>query len=269
MAGITINIDPVITHLGSFSLRWYSLIIIVAVIAALYWSWREARRLGLNADAVTTLALWGIPGGIIGSRLVHVVDNWDYYSQNLGKIIGGEGQAIYGAVLGGALAAWIGSRVHRIPFAKFADVMAPGVIIAQAIGRLANIINGDATGKATDLPWAFTYTNANTYAPIGVSTHPSPVYEIIWDLIVLGIVLRLRGKLRPDGALFVFYLALYSVGRFFVTFTRVNIESSWFFGLVQAQIIALVVFLVAVPWLVLRAKWVKKETPATPETPAS
>ena len=260
MAGITINIDPVIFRVGNFSLRWYSLIIIMAVLAALYFSWREARRLGLKPDAVTNLALWGIPGGIIGSRLVHVIDQLDYYLANPGKIIGGEGQAIYGAILGGALAAWIGSKVHRIPFAKFADLFAPGLIIAQAIGRLANIVNGDAAGKPTGLPWAFTYTNPNTYAPWGVATHPSPVYEIIWDLIVLGIVLRLRGRLRPDGALFVFYLALYSVGRFFITFTRVNIRSEWFFGLVQAQIIALLVFLVAVPWLVLRAHWVKKET---------
>jgi phosphatidylglycerol:prolipoprotein diacylglycerol transferase len=259
MAGITINIDPVLFRVGNFSLRWYSLIIIVAVLAALYWSWREAKRLGLSSDAVTTLALWGVPGGIIGSRLVHVVDQLDYYIVNPAKIIGGEGQAIYGAILGGALAAWIGSRVHRIPFAKFVDVMAPGLIIAQAIGRLANIVNGDAAGKPTGLPWAFTYTNPNTYAPLGVATQPSPVYEIIWDLIVLGIVLRLRGKLRPDGALFIFYLALYSVGRFFVTFTRVNTPSEWFFGLVQAQIIALVVLLVAVPWLVVRARWVKRE----------
>jgi len=257
MAGITINIDPVIFRVGNFSLRWYSLIIIMAVLAALYFSWREARRLGLKPDAVTNLALWGIPGGIIGSRLVHVIDNLSYYLANPGKIIGGEGQAIYGAILGGALAAWIGSKVHRIPFRKFVDLFAPGLIIAQAIGRLANIVNGDATGKPTDLPWAFTYTNSDTYAPQGVPTHPSPVYEIIWDLIVLGIVLRLRGRLRPDGSLFVLYLALYSVGRFLITFTRVN--EPWRWGLVQAQIIALVILLVAVPWLVARARWVKKE----------
>jgi len=94
MAGITINIDPVILMVGNFSLRWYSLIIIVAVVAALYFSLREARRLGLRPDDVTNLALWGIPGGIIGSRLVHVIDQLDYYLANPGKIIGGEGQAI-------------------------------------------------------------------------------------------------------------------------------------------------------------------------------
>ena len=260
MAGITINIDPVIFRVGNFSLRWYSVIIIIAVLAALYFSWREARRRGFSTDAVTNLALWGIPGGIIGSRLVHVIDQLDYYLANPGKIFGGEGQAIYGAILGGALAAWIGSKVHRVSFAKFVDVLAPGLIIAQAIGRLANIVNGDAAGKPTDLPWAFTYTNPDTYAPIGVGTEPSPVYEIIWDMIVLGIVLRLRGRLRPDGSLFVFYLALYSVGRFFITFTRVNTPSDWFFGLVQAQLIALLILLVTVPWLVARAHWVKKET---------
>ncbi len=102
MAGIVINIDPVIFRVGGFSLRWYSSIIIIAVLAALYFSWREARRLGLKPDDVTNLALWGIPGGIIGSKLVHVIDQLDYYLANPAKIIGGEGQAIYGAILGGA-----------------------------------------------------------------------------------------------------------------------------------------------------------------------
>ncbi|MFH1483142.1 MAG: prolipoprotein diacylglyceryl transferase [Chloroflexota bacterium] len=256
MAGIVINIDPTIFRVGGFSLRWYSSIIIVAVLAALYFSWREAKRLGLKPDDVTNLALWGIPGGIIGSKLVHVIDQLSYYLENPGKIIGGEGQAIYGAILGGGLAVWIGSRVHRIPFRKFADVVAPGLLIAQAIGRLANIVNGDATGKPTDLPWAFTYTHPDTYAPQGVATHPSAVYEIIWDMIVLGIVLRLRGRLRPDGSLFILYLALYSVGRFFITFTRVN--KPWLFGLVQAQLIALLILLVTVPWLVARVQRVQK-----------
>ena len=247
---ITINIDPVLLQIGHFSLRWYSLIIIIAVLVALYWSWREARRLGLSTDAVSNLALWGIPGGIIGSRLVHVIDQLDYYLANPGKIIGGEGQAIYGAILGGALFAWIGSRVHRIPFARFADVMAPGLILAQAIGRVADMLTGDAPGAPTSLPWAFVYVDPSTMAPIGVPIHPSTLYELLWDLVVFAALLWLKPKLKPAGSLFAAYLALYSVGRFFITFTRDN--DPFLFGLYQAQVIALLVLAVTIAFLVAR-----------------
>jgi len=251
---ITINIDPVIFSLGPFSLHWYSLIIMTAAAAGLGWVWKAARKAGLSSETIFTMALWGIPGGIVGSRLVHVIDQLDYYLTHPGAIIGGEGQAIYGAVLGGTAAVWLGSRRSRLPFARLADLAAPGLLIAQAIGRVANIINGDAYGKATSLPWAFVYTHPNTYAPRGVPTHPTPVYEILWDMAVLAIVLKLRGRLRPEGSLFVLYLCLYSVGRFFLSFLRVN-RPFLVPVLNQAQVIALAVLAFSIPWLVLRARF--------------
>ncbi|MFQ5827027.1 MAG: prolipoprotein diacylglyceryl transferase, partial [Dehalococcoidia bacterium] len=220
---IHIDIDPVILRLGPFALRWYSLLVMAAVVVGVLLARREARRTGLAVDSLLTLALWGIPGGMVGSRLVHVIDQLDVYLANPGAIIGGEGQAIYGAILGGTLAAWIGSRVHGLPvFSRLADVAAPVFPLGHSIGRLANVVNGDAAGKATSVPWAFVYTNPNTYAPIGVPTHPSPVYEILWNLVVFAVLYRLKGRLKPDGSLFMVYLATYSFGRFFINFTRVN-----------------------------------------------
>lgn len=254
---ITINIDPIIFTIGPFSLHWYSLIIMSAAAAGLFWGWKAARRAGVSTDAILTVALWGIPGGIIGSRLVHVVDQLDYYLAHPGAIIGGEGQAIYGAVLGGAAAAWLASRRYRLPFAKIADLAAPGLLIAQAIGRVANIINGDAYGKPTSLPWAFVYTHPNTYAPRGVPTHPAPVYEILWDMIVLAIVLKLRGRLRPEGSLFLLYLALYSLGRFLLGFLREN-RPFLVPGLNQAQVIALGVLAFSIPWLIMRTRLIRE-----------
>jgi phosphatidylglycerol:prolipoprotein diacylglycerol transferase len=259
---ITINIDPVIVWLGPFALRWYSLLVMTAVVVGVLLARREARRRGgISMDSLLTLVLWGIPGGMVGSRLVHVIDQLDFYLANPGAIIGGEGQAIYGAILGGVLAAWIGSKVHRMPvFARLADAAAPAFPLGHSIGRLANVVNGDATGAATTVPWAFVYTNPNTYAPIGVPTHPSPVYEILWNLVVFAVLHRLKGRLRPDGALFMAYLAIYSFGRFFINFTRVN--DPFFLGLHQAQILALLVLLVAGFWLAFRIRWVSREPEA-------
>lgn len=251
---INIDIDPVILRLGPFALRWYSLLVMAAVVGGVLLARREAVRRGLSTDSLLTLVLWAIPGGIVGSRLVHVIDQADFYLANPGSIIGGEGQAIYGAILGGALAAWIGSKVHRLPiFPLLADVAAPGIPLAHSIGRLANVVNGDAAGAVTSVPWAFVYTNPNTYGPIGVPTHPSVVYEILWNMVVFAVLYRLKGRLRPDGYLFMAYLALYSLGRFFINFTRVN-DPFFIPGLQQAQVIALLVVVITVPLLVARAR---------------
>ncbi len=259
---INVDIDPVIVSLGFFSLRWYSLLVMAAVVTGVVMAWREVVRQGITVDTLLTLSLWAIPGGIIGSRLVHVIDQLSFYLAHPGSIIGGEGQAIYGAILGGALAAWIGAKVHRqINFARFMDAAAPGIPLAHSVGRLANVVNGDAAGQPTSVPWAFIYTNPNTYAPLGVATHPSPVYEIIWLLVVFAVIYRLRGRLKPDEALFVAYLGLYSFGRFFINFSRVN--DPFFFGLHQAQFLALVVFLAAGFWLAFKVRWAKKEPAAS------
>ena len=250
---ITIDIDPVIVHMGFFALRWYSLLVMAAVVTGVWLAHREARRRGLSVDSLLTLALWAIPGGIIGSRLVHVIDQADFYLANPRAVFGGEGQAIYGAILGGALAVWIGSKVHKLPiFPHMADVVAPGLPLAHSIGRLANVVNGDAAGAATSVPWAFVYTNPNTYGPIGVPTHPSVAYEILWNLVIVAVLHRFKGRLKPDGFLFILYLALYASGRFFINFSRIN--DPFFLGLHQAQVIALLVVVATVPLLAARAK---------------
>lgn len=249
---IEIGISPVIFRLGPFALRWYSVMIILGILVALWWGLRGAKGAGITRDNVYNALYWGVPGGIIGSRLLHVLDQLDYYLVNPGKIIGGEGQAIFGAVLGGALAAWIGSKVHKYPYGKLLDLAAPGVLLAQAMGRVGNIINGDAIGKETTLPWGVVYTNPDSYAPLGIVTHPVVVYEILWDLVVFAIVVKLRGKIKPDGTLFLSYLALYSTGRFFINFFRES--KAYFGGIHQAQLVALAVLIISVSLLVYRLR---------------
>lgn len=261
---VTIGMDPLIVHIGGFAIRWYSLMVMLAALVGVLWAWKATKKAGMSGDYAFTLAIWVIPGGIIGSRLTHVLDQIGYYAANPAAIFGGEGEAITGAVLGGALAGWIGSKVHKYPFGRLADLTVPGLILAQFIGRIGCTINGDAYGLPTSGPLAITYTHPNSFAPLGVPTLPSVWFEMAWDLAVFATLMVFRGRLKPDGALFMVYLAMYNFGRFFIDFTRSN--QPWLFGLHQAQVITLLVLIVVIPLLISRVRWARGlATPAAGE----
>lgn len=242
MSRITIALDPVLVQLGPFPLRWYSLMIALGIATAIGVSLREARRKGLHPDIISALTGWAVIGGIVGARALHVLDRFDDYRRNPAAAfnIAQGGLAIFGAVLGGAVATWLFARRHSLSFAVLADTLAPGLVLAQAIGRLGCVVNGDAWGVPTNLPWAFVYTNPNAFIPaslLGVPTHPYPLYDMALNLALFGLLWWLRTRLRPAGALFLIYLALYAVGRFGLTFIRQ--ERVWFWGLQEAQVLAL------------------------------
>ena len=254
---INIGIDPVAFSIGGMPVRWYSIMATAAVLVVVAWAAWAARKSKISTDIVYTAAIWAVIGGLVGARLVHVVDHWDVYKTNPGQIFGFEGLAIYGAILGASAAVWLASKVHRFSFAPFADMVTPGALLAQAVGRVGCTINGCCYGKTTTLPWGFVYSNPNSFAPIGVPTEPAVVYELLFDLALFAVVWKLRGKLRPDGSLFVFYLAAFSVGRFFIAFSRdPGSQGTILFGwLIQAQVIAVLVGLVTIPLLIARTRW--------------
>ncbi len=265
LAVITIGIDPVAFTIGSFSVGWYGIMVALAVLSLVVWALVSVKRgSGLTYNEVVNAAIVGIPSGVIFSRLLHVLDMWNYYSQNPWKIIGGSGLSIWGAVLGAALGIWIYSRFSKVSFGHLADVIAPGIILAQAIGRVGCTILGDDTGLATSLPWGVIYTSPNspTNQAIGLAvTHPVVTYEIIFNLIVFGILLMLRKKLKPDGSLFLVYLGLYSIWRISSDFLREGTD--FLFGLHQAQVIGIIVLVICVVLLIVRkTRWVKDEEAA-------
>jgi phosphatidylglycerol:prolipoprotein diacylglycerol transferase len=134
---IYINIDPVAFHIGSIAIGWYGIMVALAVLTIVLWLVLWARKdPRITINTAINAAIVGIPSGVIFSRLLHVIDNWSYYWANPSKIIGGDGLTIWGAVLGAALGIWIYSRISKHSFAHIADVMAPGIILAQAIGRV-------------------------------------------------------------------------------------------------------------------------------------
>lgn len=255
----TISIDPVAFIIGSLTVRWYGIMVAVAVVSALAITLREAKRLGVPHD-IYGLFLWGIIGGFIGGRLAHVIDYWEYYIANPRELIGFAGLALYGTIIGVLVAVWIYMMVRRVPFSSLAgvgDAVALGASLAQAIGRVGCIINGCCFGKPSpfqSFPGAVIYTPRDTIPPEywGVPLYPAQIYFLLWNLIVFAILWRFRGKLKPQGSLFFLYLCLYAAGDFALRFFRVN--EPFLLGLHQGQVISLAILVVAVPWLIIRLR---------------
>jgi len=249
---ITIGINPIIFSIGHFHLRWYSLIVITAIIIGVWLATREASRKGFEKDDIYDIILWVILGGIIGARLFHVLDHWsDKFAADpiQALYIWQGGLAIWGAIAGGLLVIVIIAWRRGWTLSRLLDAAAPGVVLGQSIGRFACIITGDAMGKPTNGPFGFAYTNPDAMVPkLGVYYTPMPVYEIIANLGIFILLWQLRRRNWPDGQLFLVYLSLYSVERFFLAFT-----SSYqiiALGLTQSQIVALISLIIALPLLV-------------------
>ena len=255
---ISIGIDPVAFTIGSIEVRWYGIMVALGVLTVILWTVRQIRKgADLPKDSMITAALVGLPSGIIISRLLHVVDKWSYYSQNPSEIIGTSGLTIYGGVLGAILGMWIYSKFSSFKFSYFADVIAPGIILAQAVGRVGCTLNGCCYGEPTSLPWGVVYTHPDSLGFGAGVVHPTQVYELIYDLIVFAVLLKLRGRFKPDGSLFLIYLSLYSAWRLGISFLREG--TPFLFGLQQAQVIAIIVLAIAIPIMAHRTRWVKAE----------
>ncbi len=276
LLAIKIPFDPNIFSSGSFSLSWHGLLSFVGVAVAVYLTARWAAREKLNTDMVYNTAIWAILGGIVGARIVHVTDNWGVYRSNPGELfaIWSGGIGLWGAILGGWIAGMVYARISRYPVGKLMDLTAPALLIAQTIGRVGDIINGEHWSRATDLPWGWFFTHPDSPARPGAQrdfgdperpVHPAVVYEMIWNLAVLAVLFRLRGKLKPDGSLWMVYLGLYAIGRFAIQFVRLDDVKFW--GLQQAHLIAILVWLVVVPFIVWKTRFKKPGEDEAPPAP--
>lgn len=268
---ITIGMDPNILQVGSFTLAWHGVAIALAIVVAVAVIYRQFIANGLPIDRFESLAFWTVVGGIVGARLFYVIDlnHLSYMIHHPLQIFALQqgGLAIYGAVFGGFVAVAILTQVYRYPFGRVVDAIAPGLLLAQAFGRLGCLINGDAWGAPTASPFALIYTNPKDLIPanlLGVPTAPYPIYDALLNLAILFVIWRLARLHLRDGTVFAVFAAVYAVGRFFVTYLRQ--EYVWFWGLQEAQVFSLVAFVLAVAalgWLVLRRTPTATMTTAT------
>ncbi len=217
-------------RLGPVSLRWYGLLIAIAVVLGTFLAQRLAERRGLTADVISDLAIWLIVGAVPCARLYYVAFAWHerYQGQPWTKAfaIWEGGIAIHGAILGGAIAAWIFARRRQISVWLLADVVMPSLVLGQAIGRWGNFFNSEAFGTPTDLPWKL-YIPPERRPP-GLEGaqyfHPTFLYESLWNLVVLSVLITLFNRFPQarSGTLVMIYAIGYSVGRFWIEGLRTD-----------------------------------------------
>ena len=278
--------NPVLLQLGPLTVHWYGILIVTGAVIAAYICTIEAKRRGEDPDHVWNLLTLALIFGIIGARLYHVFSTpagnfvgWAYYREHPIDIIafwngGFRGLGIYGAIAGGVLAFAVYCAYKRLSFPRWLDIATPGILLAQAIGRMGNFINQELYGPATNLPWAFRINPTfpcqepagspmacgipdrlndaarQWYATNGF--HPTFFYEALWNLLGFAIVMvgarKLVNWLR-DGDVFCFYLIWYPVGRFWVELFR---PDAWRMGtFATAQWIAILLFAVGVGGLII------------------
>ena len=240
LAVIDLPFDPILS-IGAASFSWHSIFALIAMVVGAWIGIRLGRPF-FTFDQGQSIAMGAIVGGLVGSRLIHVLDSWRLYAADpiQALAVWNGGAAITGGAIGGVLAGWwmarrVGARVGRA-----LDSGSVGLGIGMAIGRIGDIINGEHHATAcAGLPWCVRYTNAQT---LGQTTpvHPAVAYELLWDLLCAGVVFWLlprADRLRLNGRLMFVFLGLYGVGRF--ALGAVRLDPSWLLGLQQSQLTSL------------------------------
>lgn len=246
-------------HLGPVPIRAYALCILAGIAVATWWTQRRWAARGGSADDVLDVVFWAVPFGILGGRLYHVITDPELYFA-AGKhpiralYIWDGGLGIWGAVALGAVGAWIGCRRRGIRLVNFADVVAPGLVLAQAIGRWGNYFNQELYGGPSSLPWALAIDPA--HRPLATPNiglyQPTFLYESLWDIgVAVLLVWAGRRFALHNGRLFALYVAAYTVGRAWVEALRID-PANHFLGLRLNDWTSVVVFALAVGFLLAR-----------------
>ncbi|MDI9915518.1 prolipoprotein diacylglyceryl transferase [Rhodococcus sp. IEGM 1379] len=258
-------------YVGPIALRAYALCIIAGIIVAIVWGDRRWVARGGEKGTVLDIAVWAVPFGLIGGRLYHVLTDWPQYFGEGGtpidalKVWNG-GLGIWGAVFLGGVGAWIGCRRRGIPVAALGDAIAPGVLLAQAIGRFGNYFNQELYGRETTVPWGleiFKRVNSAGQTDVlgGVSNgvvekivHPTFLYEAVWNILIVIVLVVVDRRFKiGHGRLFALYVAGYCVGRLFVELMRDD-PAYQLAGIRVNVYTAVIVFVAAVAYFLLAKK---------------
>lgn len=262
MFSLLASIDPVAFSLGPISVRWYGVIIATGIVIAFLVGQREMVKRGLHVEFLTDLLIWAVPLAIVGARIYYVTFEWDAYKDKPAEIIAiwNGGIAIHGALIASVIVAYVFTKKRNTSFLKVADILAPSILIGQAIGRWGNFINQEAHGGEVTrtflenlfLPdWIINHMYID-----GAYYHPTFLYESMWSLVGIVILLLLRKVNLVRGEMFFFYMIWYSIGRFFIEAMRT--DSLYVIGeLRAAQLVSVIAIVIAVVLIVYRRITIK------------
>ena len=235
--------NPVAFYFFGFEVMWYGVLIGFGIILAFILAYRNVKKKGLNFDVLIDTFLVSFPCAIIGARAYYVIFEWSNYKDNIMSVfnIRQGGLAIHGGLIGAFLAAFIYTRIKKIDFLAYADLVAPSIVLAQAVGRWGNFMNSEAHGDVVSKEFISKfpkfiqdgmYINGQYY-------NPTFLYESIWDILVCIILVVILYKVKKgyEGVVISSYMILYSIGRFFIEGLRT--DSLMFVGLRMAQLISL------------------------------
>lgn len=255
------SLDRVFFQLGPISIYWYGVIIATGLFLGLYLATKEADRLGLKKDLIVDLIVFATPIAILFARIYYVIFEWEMYQGGpWWKLIAvwEGGIAIHGALIGAVLTAIVYARIKKVSFWQLADIIAPSLILGQAIGRWGNFMNQEAHGGPMS---EAAYENFHQYLPDfimnqmcidGIMYYPTFLYESLWNILIFIILILLRKYNPLRGNIFLSYVILYSIGRFFIEGLRT--DSLYFGPIRQAQLFSITLIVIAIVVMIVRRK---------------
>ncbi len=256
--------------IGDFSIAYYGIIISLGMLCGYLMAVFQAKRTGQDKEMYLDLALWDIVFAVIGARLYYVIFSWDYYSQNPGEILNirGGGLAIYGGVIAGVITTFVFSKIRQVPFLRLADTACTGLLVGQIMGRWGNFFNREAFGGYTDSLFAMQirmsdvntsyitdelYNNVVSYNGIDyIQVHPAFLYESVWNICVLAVILVFTKHRKYDGQLFLIYLLGYSAGRVWIEGLRTDQLVLFGTGIAVSQLLSGILAVIAATVLIYK-----------------
>lgn len=265
--------------IGGLTIAYYGIIIAFGMICGYLMASWQAKRTGQDSDMYLDLTLWDIVFAVIGARIYYVVFNWSYYKDNLSEIINtrGGGLAIYGGVIAGVITTFVFSKIRKVSFWKLTDTACAGLLVGQIIGRWGNFFNREAFGEFTDNLFAMQIKmsdvfQANLNKSIAddvvivdgvkyIQVHPTFLYESLWNVMVLIVILILTKRKKYDGQLFLIYIFGYGCGRFWIEGLRTDQLIMFNTGIAVSQALSAVMVIVSAVILIFNGcKYRKRKT---------
>lgn len=248
---------PILFHFNGFTLYTYGFFLALGFITAVWFSKRNARFYDLKPDDISDLFFVILVCGILGARLLYVLINFAYFQHNLLEIftIWKGGLVFFGGFIGGITGSIVMLKIKKLPVFKSADIIAPGVALGHAIGRLGCFFAGCCYGRECTLPFAVTFTHPESLAPLDVYLHPTQIYMVVANLCLFFILVWIQKHKRFNGMVFVSYIIIYSVFRFIIEFFRGDFRGNFFFDFLSlSQGIGALVTIIALILMVKLAR---------------